>query len=135
MVNGISFRACTDSARDMLNQPQTHSRPQAAAEAPAMEAPKKKKGNKFLKALAGVVVAAAVVTAGLAAGKHFKGFDKIIEKVGADATGVKSWIKTGAEYANKGGEAIIGFGKTVCNAIKNILPKKETVEATAETVA
>lgn len=124
-VSGISFRAgsCTDSARDVLNQPQKHtSSPQSAAQAPEA-APVKKKSNKFLKAVAGVVVTAAVIAGGLAAGKYFGGFDKLIKYAGEDAKGFKAGLKTVANWGNTAGNALIGWGRTACDAVTGLFKK------------
>lgn len=118
MVGGISFRGSSlTSAKDILNQPQKYTTPQAPAQQAEVAVPSKKKGGvgkTILKIAAGVAVAAGA----LAAGKHFGVFDKVINKLGTE--GAKGYISKGAEYLNQGGEAIINAGKSVWGKVAGL---------------
>lgn len=126
MVNGVSFRAgALDSAKDVWNQPQTHSRPQAAQPTAADTFVQPKKKNKVLKAVVGTLAAAAVVVGGLVAGHKMGGFTKLIEKAGAEGAGKFAKILgTVAEHGEKWGKAICEFGVNALDKVKGWFPKK-----------
>ena len=127
MVSGVSFRAgALDSARDILDQPQKHSKPagaQTAPEAKADEYVKPKKKHTVRNVIIGSLVAAAAVVGGLVAGHKLGGFNKIIEKVGTDATGFKKFLGQAAEKANTAGEWITAKGVKAFEAVKGLFKK------------
>ena len=112
---GVSFRGAMDSARDILSAPQANSRPQTATVSnPAtVEVPKKK--SKLGKIILGTVAAAAVVIGGLAAGKHFGIFDKVVNWAGKADTSkflgkMQSWAGKAGEAMNTAGGKIMEWG-------------------------
>ncbi len=128
MVSGVSFRAgALDSARDILDQPQKHSRPAGAAapEAKADEYVAPKKKHTARNAIIGTLVAAAAVVGGLVAGHKLGGFNKVVEKVGADATGFKKFLGQAAEKANTAGEWLAAKGVKAFETVKGLFKKGE----------
>ena len=128
MVSGVSFRAgALDSARDILDQPQKHSRPAGAAapEAKADEYVAPKKKHTARNAIIGTLVAAAAVVGGLVAGHKLGGFNKVVEKVGADATGFKKFLCQAAEKANTAGEWLAAKGVKAFETVKGLFKKGE----------
>ncbi len=128
MVSGVSFRAgALDSARDILDQPQKHSRPAGAAapEAKADEYVAPKKKHTVRNAIIGTLVAAAAVVGGLVAGHKLGGFNKVVEKVGADATGFKKFLGQAAEKANTAGEWLAAKGVKAFETVKGLFKKGE----------
>ena len=127
MVSGVSFKAgALDSARDILDQPQKHSKPAGAQTAPESrtdEYVKPKKKHTVRNAIIGTLAAAAVIVGGLVAGHKLGGFKKVIEKVGTDATGFKKFLGQAAEKANKAGEAIVNFGKDAWTRVTKMFKK------------
>lgn len=125
----VSFRAgAMDSARDILNNPQAQSRPQAGQGAQAGSAtdefvkPKKKHG--FLKAAVGTIVGAAVVAGALFAGHKYGAFTKLVEAGAKDGAGaVAKYAGKAAAGLNVAGEWIATKGKAVVEFAKNIFKK------------
>ena len=126
MLSSVSFRAgALDSARDVWNQPQTHSKPQVAQTATTDAFVQPKKKNKVLKAVLGTLAAAAVVVGSLVAGHKMGGFTKLIEKAGAEGAGkFAKTLGTVAEHGEKWGKAICEFGVNALDKVKNLFPKK-----------
>lgn len=140
MVSGVSFRGPSlESARDILNNPQSQQRQQAAPanNAPAADAFVKPKKHSFLKAAVGTIVAAAVIAGGLVAGHKLGGFDKLV------AAGAKDGANIVAKYAGKAakglntaGQAIADFGVKAFESVKGLFGKgAEAATEAAETVA
>jgi len=139
MLNSVSFRSgATESARDIIGQPQKNARTQTVQPQVDMQAaPAKKKSNKVLKAIAGTVAAAIVVAGGLAAGKHFGAFDKLIAMGAKEGAGnVAKWAGKAGEYMNTAGEWLVANGKKAWGAIAGLFKKGgEAVAEGAEAVA
>ena len=116
-VSNVSFGQTTASKPVDLNAPQKYPRPDASVP----QAEPKKKSNKFLKAVAGLVVAAAVVTGAMVAGNKLGWFDKLAQSAG------KNWIKNSAEWLNNSGEKIAEFGMNCFNKVKGLFSKAPQV--------
>ncbi len=129
MVSGVSFRAgALDSARDILDQPQKHSRPAGAAapEAKADEYVAPKKKHTARNAIIGTLVAAAAIVGGLVAGHKLGGFNKVIEKAGAEGAGkVMKFLGQAAEKANTAGEWLAAKGVKAFETVKGLFKKGE----------
>ncbi len=98
-VSAVSFKAAAPgvSPQDRINAPGKFTRPEASAPK-AEDAPKKKHG--FLKALAGLVVAAVVVGGGLLLGVKKGGLKVLDEAAIKDA----KFMKKIGHYLAKAGE-------------------------------
>src|SRR5574344_2082818 len=110
MVSGVSFRGPSmESAKDILNQPQTFANPNGAAPAgqPAADTFVGPKKHKARNVILGTLATAAVVVGGLAAAHHFGGFAKAIEKLApkeGELTGVRKFATTACNKLDKAGE-------------------------------
>lgn len=141
MVNGVSFRAgAMDSAKDILNQPQTHSKPQSGQSAQTGATTDefvKPKKHGVRNAIIGTLAAAAVVIGGLVAGHRMGKFTKLVGA--ASAEGAKGFTKFAgkmAGYAETAGKSLNEWGVAGWKAVTGLFNKgaKAATEVT-ETVA
>ncbi len=143
MLNNVSFRAgALDSAKDILNQPQKYAKQPNAQGAPtgpeadAFVKPKKK--HTVRNAIIGSLVAAAAVVTGLVVGHKMGGFNKLIEKAGAEgAGGFAKFAGKAAEYGEKAGEWLTKQGSNAWKTVTGMFKKgaEGAGEAAGEAVA
>jgi len=131
MVSGVSFRGGSlESAKDILDQPQAFAGPQSSSaatkpEGDTFESPKK---HKVAKAVAGTVITAAVVAAGLAVTHHFGGFTKLAEKFTGEGT-VSKYASKAIGGLDKAGEFVKKYAVKGFEAVKGLFAKKEAPAA------
>src|SRR5574344_1911958 len=129
MVSGVSFRGPSmESAKDILNQPQTFANPNGAAPAgqPAADTFVGPKKHKARNAFLGTLATVAIVAGGLAATHHFGGFTKAIEKLApkeGELTGVRKFATTACDYMDTAGKTLCGWGKSGYNWVKGVFGK------------
>lgn len=114
-VSTVNFKANpVQSAQERINAPGKFTKPDSAPLKPENE-PKKKHG--FLKALAGLVVAAAVVGGGLVIGVRTKALKALSQAELKDA----KLLKKSVHYLAKAGEWI---DTNVCKRVMNWIAKE-----------
>lgn len=145
MVNGVSFgqkMGVFDSAADVMNKPQSYTKPNAAdvkGDSVDISGKEPKKKHTVAKVIGGLVATAAVVGGLLVAGnktgflkeigKHIPDSIKNCEKLG----GLKEPAKKMFAGMDKAGEWLVSKGKVVADAVTGLFKKGEA--AATETAA
>lgn len=138
MINSVSFGTSANTGlSDLINKPQKYRSPEASAQA-ATGINNNGENKKSNKTLLKVLVAAAAIAGGLAAGKHFnifaakEGGNAILENIKkyADQAGgaVIKYAKKGAGYVQQGFNFVKGKVQTL------IQKAPEVAEEVAEAV-
>ncbi len=125
-VGSVSFAGTSTAFQEMVKRPQTYISTEQPAAATKISG--QKKSHKGLKIAAGVVIGAAAVAAGLAAGAKFKLFDKIPqEKIAGGLNKAGNFI---LDNAIKAKTFITDKATTGFKWVKEHLPKlgKKVVE-------
>lgn len=138
MLNSVSFAQNTGVFSPVdVNKPQAYRRSVPGGVIPSGAESKDVKKHTAGHVIGGIVTAAIAAGGALAAGKHFKTFDKIAEFAGEKLAGSKleslnKPVKKVTDSLNKAGDFIITKSKDGYNAIKGFFSKPKTAEQPIE---
>lgn len=119
-ISSVRFGNTESNVQDILSRPGAFSRPAEEQQAPATQT--QKKSGSFLKKVAGLVAAVAIIAGSLGALKHFN----VVNKLSANELANAGFFKKIPHYLAVAGEQINKSGKAVIETVKGWIPKKSS---------